>query len=333
MEMINLTSNRGHLFEWFKGPSQNFNGIIIPQANFHSVQGGFGDFSFQELVRPRYALWLSHYQCMERTKTHATADSSFLELSIFLEQNAAYIFPNNLGRTYQNRGQFNIFNTIDLDCYVQFERGAIYSTLDIHPKIELVENLFHLYPEIIEPLLNAINGHKEYKYFKKPLTLTYPMIQLLELILELIKESPINTFLLDLAVVTLFGFAIICKLETNIDKISYNRKLEIREDLRGLANLLISEKKYMKTAYYAEKINMSPTSLKKQFHNLYGMGTKQYWLDHKMRSVFIEVVFSQKTMDEIALEFNFPDSPTFYKSFKKYFHNTPFFLRKLINHG
>lgn len=332
MQIFNLASNRGDIFDWDQKPALSYKGIIIPCASLYSLHGGFGDFVFQNILRARYSLWFNHYQCGARLKTHATADVQFMELSIFLQNAAAYTFTGDLGRTRQKRGQFNIFNSTGMDCYVQIEKDAIYSTLDIHPKIELAESLYKKYPELLEPLLNAAITNRDYTYLKNPYNLTYPMIQLTELILDLSQSPVIDYFLLDLAVVTLFGLALLCKLESKPDKINYERKLEIRQELNRLAQMLIDEKKFRNLPFYAGEVYMSITSLQKHFKSLYGMGVEEFWRNEKMRRTFQAAVYSNMHLEDIAEEFGFSDGNALSKAFKKYYRQSPSFFKELIKH-
>ena len=324
-----MTSNRGHIFDWEKAPHSTYKGIILPNADVHSLHGGFGDLVFQDLLRKLYGLWYSNYQCAERFKTHSIADVSLIELSILLENSVAYTFANNLGRISQKRGQFNIFNSLDMDSFVQFEKGALYTTLDIHPKLELLQILYGQYPELLDPLLNAIAARREYMFFEKPLFLTHQMIQLVDLILDLIKRPILDTFLLDLCVITLFGFAIACKLETSNKNVRYERKLDIQERLTGLAQILIAEKQFRNISYYAREVGMSTASLKNHFRNFYGFGLEEFWRNEKMKSAFQEVVYTDKTIDEIAMDYGYCDSTAFTKAFKKIYKNPPSFFRQV----
>ena len=147
-----------------------------------------------------------------------------------------------------------------------------------------------------------------------------------------LSQSPvIDYFLLDLAVVTLFGLALLCPLESAPDQIPYERMLEIRQDLNRLAQMLIDEKKFRSLPFYAGEVYMSITSLQKHFHKIYGMGVEAFWRNEKMRKMFLAVVYCNKHLEEIAEEFGFSDGNALSKAFKKYYHQPPSFFKELKN--
>lgn len=329
MKIFDISSDLNHIFDWTDLPDASYKGIILPNAKIHSLHGGFGNFVFQHIPRKIYSLWFSNYECRQRFKTHSLADVRLIELSILLENSISYTFGNPLGRLHQKGGQFNIFNSLDIDNKVQFEKSAFYTTLDIHPDVELLMLLYEEYPELLDPLLEAIAAQKEYLFFEKPLFLTYPMIQLVDQILDLLKSTPLNTFLLDMCVVTLFALAVSCKLDMYSKNYSHERKQEIEQKLAGLMYLLLSEEKFISTKYYAQHIGMSSSSLKQHFRKFYGSGLEEFWRKERMKKAFQDVVTSNIVIDALADKYNYSDGPAFTKAFKRIYKFPPSFYRHM----
>ncbi len=334
MGLFDISSNLGHVFDWYGTPHASYNGLILPCADIYSLHGGFGNFVFEHLGRKYYDAWLSNYDSKQRFVTHARADMSMIELSILIENNVSFTLQQPFGKIHQKRGQFNIFNSLAMDSKVQFEKGAFYTTLDFHPKIELLNILYADFPELMDPLLNAIAAHREYIFYGRHLYLPYNMVQMVELILDLLAKPVINAFLLDLCVVLLFGFAVSCKLDLTSKGFRYDRKLEIEQRLTGLMQLILSDVKgFRGIDYYAKFVGMSASSLKQNFHSLYGVGMEEFWRKELLKKAFQEVVYTNKTFDEIAIDYGFADGSSFTKAFKKVYKSAPSFFRSVKGGG
>ena len=328
MKIFDIYSDMGHIFEFENIIYPNYKGIIIPHAAIHSLHGGYGDFIFQQTARPLFDAWYSNYLTKQRCKTHSRADVSLIELSIVIKNGVSYHFANPIGRVHQKGGQFNIFNSLAMDSKVQFEKSALYTTLDIHAKPGLLAHLYAKYPDLMDPLMNAIAAQRDYMFFKRPLYLTYEMKELVDYILVLLRQPTLDVDRLDRAVITLFTYAIIQKTETTSKKYSHERLRELEIQLSDLLQMLRTDRYFRSVAFYASSVSMSVSTLNRNFYNLYGCPIKRYWRDHHMEKPYHDVLFTSKSFTEIAFENGFADVASFSKAFKRIYQYPPSYFRK-----
>lgn len=328
MDIFDLSSDMGHVFEFRNTIPSNYKGIILPHGAIYSLHGGFGDFVFQQIVRPYFDLWYSNYLSRQRFKTHARADVPLIELTILFEHSASYCLAPGRPKVHQRSGQFNIFNTLAMDNKVQFDKSARYTTLDIHAKKVLLDRLYTLYPALWEPLMNAIAAGREYMFFQKPLYLTPEMEALVDYILVLLRAPILDVALLEMTVITLFAHAIACKLETMSKGISNSIRQDQEAQLRDLRNVLLTNNPFRNTAHYARMVGMSRSALTRTFKNLNGIALKQFWRNNRMEEARYDVLHTDKSLDDIAVEHGYADGASFSRVFNKTYSFPPSFFRQ-----
>lgn len=328
MKIFDICSDMGHTFEFDDTVHPNYNGIIIPHAAIYSLHGGYGDFIFQQFVRPLFDIWYSNYLTKQRCKTHSRAAVALIELSIVVANGVSYRLANAIGHVHQKSGQFNIFNSMAMDSKVQFEKSALYTTLDIHAKPALLAHLYAKYPDLMDPLMDAIAAQKDYVFFKSPLYLTFEMKELVDYILVLLQQPILDVDRLDRAVITLFTYAIIQKTETTSKKYSHERKRQLEMQLSDLLQMLRTDSYFRSVAFYASSVAMSISTLNRHFYNLYGCPLKQYWRSHHMEKPYHDVLFTKKSFGEIAFENGFADVASFSKAFKRIYQYPPSYFRQ-----
>ena len=73
----------------------------------------------------------------------------------------------------------------------------------------------------------------------------------------------------------------------------------------------------------AERANLSPTYFSKKFHNTTGMGMKEYLTYIRLKNASMELLSTNHTMTEIALNSGFSNSNYFKDAFKKMYNVSP----------
>lgn len=220
-------------------------------------------------------------------------------------------------------------NSLCMDSHALFEKDSFYTTLDFHIEETFLDALMETYPDLLGPFVESVKYGKESLFFERPLYASLPMMQTSEIILHLISKPQVNGVLLDLCVTVLLGFAISCKLEMAGSNYRYDRKQEMEYRLGGvLANILSDLSHFGGIPYYARNAGMSTTALKQNFKRQYGTTVKETWEKERLSRCFMEVVSGNKALGEIAFDYGFSDTASFYKAFKRRFHFPPNFYRK-----
>lgn len=330
MPLFDIRSPQGHYFEWQQQVHKSYAGLLLPQAELHALHGGYGNMVFQKIERPNYDIWFSNYEIKKLLHTHSRADVPLIELSLLLQNNIAYHMP--LGRIRHKQWQFNLMYSLAMDSKAQFDKDCFYTTLDFHAKEHFLDALMAIYPDLLGPFIEAVRNGREVFFYEQHLFASLQMLQTSQLITHLITQARINTVLLDLCVTILFGFAISCKLEMAGSQYRYDRKQEMEYRLKGvLANILSDLTKFAGIASYARQAGMSTTALKQNFKDYHGSTLKETWDKERLSRCFIEVVSTNKSFDEIALDYGFSDGAAFSKAFKRRFHFPPIFFRKTVS--
>ncbi|MGN1193336.1 MAG: helix-turn-helix domain-containing protein [Dorea sp.] len=78
----------------------------------------------------------------------------------------------------------------------------------------------------------------------------------------------------------------------------------------------------------AEKFEMSEEHFSRKFHKYFGISFKNYVDRYRLYQAFNDVLQSEKSMQQIAMEYGFPNIKSFIARFKKEYGITPYQYRK-----
>ncbi|MGF7230395.1 helix-turn-helix domain-containing protein [Arachidicoccus sp.] len=328
-DLFDIQSDFGDYFGFENRVHKSYKGLILPGSELYSLHGDFGNMVFQGIFRPLYHIWFSNYETRQRRHTLSRAAYGSVELSMLIRSNIAYNLWQPSGRVLHKQSQFNLIHSTHMENKALFEKDSFYTTLDYHAQPLLLDMLYQQYPEIMYDFLNEIEAGRNVLFYPKHLYATLPMLQLARTITALLAEPILDTFLLDTSVILLFGFAIRCSLEMSSKRFRYDQKKEMDEKLNAaLAALLSDLKKFRGIAYYARMVGMSATSFKKLFQLILNEGPYGVWNKNRMNEVFQDVVHTNLTFDDIAINHGFAGGDSLTKAFKKYHKVPPSYYRK-----
>lgn len=78
----------------------------------------------------------------------------------------------------------------------------------------------------------------------------------------------------------------------------------------------------------AETFGMSEEYFSRKFHKYFGISFKNYVDKYRLYQAFEDVIQSEKSMQQIAIENGFPNIKSFISHFKKEYNVTPYQYRK-----
>lgn len=313
---------------WGSAVPSSYNGLVLPGAEYHSLSGDFGDMLFQHLIADEFSIWLSFYNLIKERIFYGTAGISVMELHILLSDFVEYrLKPYERIKVVES--QFNITRTKDVDNITHFLDGQHATTIDFHFTMAFLMEMYKNFPALMERFVNEVSANKSVTFYPHHLFASPEMLQTVDSILRELRKPDPDAYTLNLLVQLLFIKAISCQRDlTGPKQVIINQELDKLRHARNILMESITSAKRIKELAKAAQLN--ERRLKELFRQEYGMGVRQYWLNHRLREARNLVIsHSEKSISEIAYTTGYDSLQAFIKAFKKKFHYSPLKYRHI----
>lgn len=316
---------QGDYLTWTDHFDKHPSGLYLPAGDRFSAYGGWGDMLFQNVKKKHYSIWYNRYNNNLRRSFKAIADSKLLEFSLQMDNTASYN-ANPLGHQTVKNSQFNVFFLPDMDSQASFEAGQLIATMDIHFTFEFLKSLVEPFPDILIPFLDNVTSGNAVQIFKQPLFATNFMLSLSEEILQILKTSPDNDYMLDLTVKNLLCCALTCKYE--LDSKKQKIKLEQISNIHMIRRRLLTDfNQTPRLEDLAKDVHMSLPRFKVLFKEIVEEAPYRFWMNNRLKLARQRLLSTDATISDIAFDLEFPDVATFSKAFKNRYGTSPSELR------
>ena len=320
-----ILSRKGDRVYWSDTPKDKNMVVPFPSCQSLYTYGGWGNMAFYFIEKAGFSIWYSRYNILKRNQFIARGEVPLLEFTLQMENSASYVLQPFSHKIVKN-SQFNIFYLPYMDSRADFESGQLISTLDIHCTFEYLETLSAYFPDLVIPFLDKVKSGSPVQIFPDSFYATGFMIYAAQNILELLKQSPANDYLLELNVKTLLSYALTCKYELN-SKVKHIT-LEQLTRINALRNQLNSDFSSIPNLKdMARQAHMSLPMFKTIFKKEVNSSPYHYWFIHRMQEARNRLLKTDEAISQISFDLAFPDVSNFSKAFKKFHGIAPSELR------
>lgn len=320
-----ILSSMGDRIYWADMPKSGGKNLHLPACQSMYSYGGWGNMAFYFIEKPGFSIWYSRYNILKRNQFIARGNTPLLEFTLQMDNSSSYLLQPFSHKTVKS-SQFNIFYLPYMENRVDFETGQLISTLDIHCSFEYLETLSAHFPDLVIPFLDKVKSGSPVQIFPDSFYATGFMIYAAKNILELLKQSPANDYLLELNVKTLLSYALTCKYELN-SRVKHIT-LEQLTRIHALRNQLNSDFSHVPNLKdLARQAHMSLPMFKTIFKKEVNSSPYHYWFIHRMQEARNRILKTDEPISQISFDLAFPDVSNFSKAFKKFFGVAPSELR------
>ena len=300
--------------------------LVIKGAKPTAATGLFGDLLFQEMQSPDAVVWYNNYRMDKDERFTDTGHLPELELQFGLN-NSFSCESEGLGARILHDGSFNLQYVPNVDSELDFEKGRLYSTLDVILNPTLLARLAQYFP-VLDSFLEKVARQEAAILCPLDQSTSFEMKKIIEAILRNPYTGGTQEFYIAAKVVEL--------LIVILEKITHHPTLERIffpkdeiERIYAAKDVLLSDfEKPITLAILSRKVGLNTTKLKTGFRQFYGSSIAAFRLHARMKEATMRLNNTTDSVSDISYATGFANSQHFSKAFRKYYGYTPTQLRK-----
>lgn len=148
------------------GPS-----LYLPHTQLFNLSGGWGHMDFLNIPTEEFNLFSNKYKTQRGVQTMTRIGRPLFEIS-YMIKGSGIIDLNNQGALTLHARQFNITYTPYTECKTTLQPKLDAETLDIYLSYDQLYHYHDIFPEVVEPFLEAAQTKRHYNFKSVPLYLT-----------------------------------------------------------------------------------------------------------------------------------------------------------------
>jgi AraC family transcriptional activator of pyochelin receptor len=300
--------------------------LIIKGAKPTAATGPFGDFLFQEMQSPEAVVWYNNYLLTKDDRFTDTGKLPEMELQFGLN-NSFSSQTGGLGARKLHDGSFNLVYVPFVETELDFEKGRIYTTLDVLLTPALVILLAQYFP-VLDSFLEKVAKQEAAVLCALDQSTTHEMKKIIDAILGNPYSGGTQKFYISTKVTEL----LIVVLEKITHYPTLHRvffpKEEIEKIYAAKDELLGNLDKSITLLILSRKVGLNMTKLKIGFRQLYGSSIATFRLNARMKEATTRLNDTADSVGDICYALGYANPQHFSKTFSKYYGYTPTQLRK-----
>lgn len=331
--LFDFSNDKNHASYWSFIKPEQYNGMILAEAQTYTLTGGFGYCHFQSRIYSRVAVWMNSYLIYSRMKGRARLDLPMIEISFVLGTQAG-IELNSLGRMLPKGWQFNIVYDTHMDAETQFEKGSKIVTVDIHYHIEILEAMCEYHPDLFGPLLEHIHAGRPMKYFPKYVYASYEMVRMFRRLLRILMDGPGSEMQIENLAASLLLEGLKLKHNNRFTNMRFDYVLQDKRIINSAIKLLDEDGvRFMGNEYYAGILAMGATRLKSCVFDHTGATLKANWKEKRIFEAIDLLINTKEGLSDIVIKCGFSSIVHFNRAIYNYVYMEPWELRNLAQGG